>query len=303
LTVSIQTGASCSWAISGLPSWLTVSGASSGTGPANVVLVASPDIGTPLSSTILVAGVSVAITQATATPLPAITAVVNAASFQNGPISPGEIVTLGGTGLGPSAPASLAFDQTGKVSTSVSGVQVLFSGTAAPLTYVGATQINAVAPYEIQGLLSPSVQVKYQGQSSNAFSLTPTSAAPALFTFNGSGTGPAAALNQDSTYNVPNNPAPKGSYIVLYMTGEGQTSPLGVTGKVTTVSVTPPVTPQPVPPVTVLIGGQPALVAFYGEAPGLVSGVMQLNVQIPANAPSGSIPVSVSSSATVARAA
>jgi uncharacterized protein (TIGR03437 family) len=41
----------------------------------------------------------------------------------------------------------------------------------------------------------------------------------------------------------------------------------------------------------VLIGGQPAFVAFYGEAPGLVSGVMQLNIQIPVNAPSGNLPI------------
>jgi uncharacterized protein (TIGR03437 family) len=47
-------------------------------------------------------------------------------------------------------------------------------------------------------------------------------------------------------------------------------------------------------PVAVLIGGQPASVVFYGEAPGVISGVMQLNVQIPSNIPSGEIPVSVS---------
>ena len=41
------------------------------------------------------------------------------------------------------------------------------------------------------------------------------------------------------------------------------------------------------------IGGQPAVVAFYGEAPGMVSGVMQLNVQIPANAASGKLPIAV----------
>lgn len=108
-----------------------------------------------------------------------------------------------------------------------------------------------MALYEIQRVLSPSVQVKYQGQSSNAFPLAPATAVPTLFAFNGSGTGPAAALNQDNIYNAPNNPAPKGSYIVLYMTGEGQTSPLGVTGEVTTVSATPLVTPQPILTVSV----------------------------------------------------
>jgi uncharacterized protein (TIGR03437 family) len=149
-------------------------------------------------------------------------------------------------------------------------------------------------PYEIQGLLNPSVQVSYLGQTSTAFPLAPATTTPAIFTANGSGTGPAAALNQDSSYNAPNNPAAKGSYVVFYVTGEGQTSPAGVTGKVTTVSPTPPLTPQPLLPVAVLINGQPAFVAFYGEAPVEVSGVMQVNVQIPANAPSGNLPLQVS---------
>ena len=78
------------------------------------------------------------------------------------------------------------------------------------------------------------------------------------------------------------------------MTGEGQTASAGMTGKVTTVSATPPLTPRPVLSVAVLIGGQPASVPFYGEAPGLVSGVMQLNVQIPVNVPSGDVPILIS---------
>ena len=226
-------------------------------------------------------------------PPPAITAVVNAASFQSGPVSPGEIVTIGGIGLGPSTLAGLTLDQNGKVATTLAGVQVLFSGTPAPLIYVSNTQINAVVPYEMQALLTPDAQVTYQGQISNAFSLTSTTAAPALFTYNGSGSGPAAALNQDNSYNGPGNPAAKGSYVVRYLTGEGQTSLAGVTGKITTVSPSPPTTPQPLLTVAVLINSQPATVAFYGEAPGLVSGVMQLNVQIPANAPSGNLPLQV----------
>jgi uncharacterized protein (TIGR03437 family) len=293
LTFSIQTAVSCPWMVSGLPNWITISGSAFGTSSSTITLVVSPNSGAPRSATIVIAGVSVTVSQPVAS-LPTITAVVNAASFQNGPISPGEIVTIGGTGLGPPIPAGLTLDQNGKVSTLEGGVQVLFSGFPAPLTYVSSTQINAVVPYEIQGLLSPLVQVTYQGQKSNSLSLTPTSTAPALFTLNGTGTGPAAAINQDQSYNAPNNPAPKGSYIVLYMTGEGQTSPLGLTGQVTTVSTTTPLTPQPILPVAVLIGGQPAYVAFYGEAPGIVSGVMQLNVQIPTSVPSGSLPVSVS---------
>lgn len=203
------------------------------------------------------------------------------------------MVTIEGVGLGPLLPAGLTLDQTGKVAASLEGDQVLFDGTPAPLVYLSATQINCVVPYEVQGMVNPQIQINYQGQLSNPFPLTSAASVPAVFTSNGSGSGPAAALNQDGTYNSPSSPAPKGSYVVLYVTGEGQTAPAGVTGQITTVSSTPPLTPQPLLPVAVLINGQPASVAFYGEAPGLVSGVMQLNVQIPANAPSGNLPISV----------
>ena len=47
--------------------------------------------------------------------------------------------------------------------------------------YVSSSHINAVVPYEIQGLLSPNVQVVYQGQKSNRFSLAPCATVPALF--------------------------------------------------------------------------------------------------------------------------
>ncbi len=237
---------------------------------------------------------SVRITATPPTTQPNVTAVVNAASLQSGPVSPGEVVTISGTNIGPSSPSFLALDQNGNVSTSIGGVQAFFGGTAAPLTYVSATQINAVVPYGVIGLINPSVQISFLGQISNTFLLQSAPTVPALFTLNASGTGPGAILNEDGNINSPANPAPKGSYIVLYATGEGQTAPPGVTGRITSVSATLPLTPQPLLPVGVTIGGQSATVAFYGEAPGLVSGVLQINVRIPASAPSGNLPVQVS---------
>jgi uncharacterized protein (TIGR03437 family) len=53
------------------------------------------------------------------------------------------------------------------------------------------------------------------------------------------------------------------------------------------------VTPAPVQPILVSTGGQ-ALYTYAGEAPGMVAGVMQLNVQIPAGVPSGPLEVLVS---------
>lgn len=227
---------------------------------------------------------------------PAITSIVNAASFAGGAIAPGEIVTIGGSGLGPGSPLGLALDSSGTVATLLGGVRALFNGYPAPLIYVSKTQINCVVPYELDGAASVLVQVSYAGKSGTFASKT-TAVAPAIFTLNGSGSGTAAAGHSTGGYNGPDNPALAGSVITLYLTGEGQTNPGGVTGKVTAVDMSPggPLTPQPLagaPAVT--IGGQPATVTFYGEAPGMVAGVMQLNVQIPVGLRSGSQPLMVS---------
>jgi uncharacterized protein (TIGR03437 family) len=298
--VSIQTGASCQWAISGLPAWITVSGAFAGTGSGTVTLVVLPNTSNAtLTATVLFAGLSVKVTAAAATaaPLPPIAAVTNAASFATGAVSPGEMVTLWGAGIGPSTPAYAATDpSTGKLATTIGGVQVLFNGIAAPMIYAGANQISAVVPYEMAPVASPGVWIKSAGQTSSAFQLTSAAAAPGLFTQNSSGSGPGCILNQDYTVNGPGNAAAKGSIVMVYLTGEGQTTPPGVTGSITTATLPPPqVTPAPVQPIQVFIAGQPAPnVEYAGEAPGFVAGLMQLNVQIPSNAPSGNLPIAVS---------
>ena len=87
--------------------------------------------------------------------------------------------------------------------------------------------------------------------------------------------------------------------MVLFVTGEGQTSPAGVSGKVTPVSSTGPLTPQPLASVTATIAGLPAKVLFAGEEPFVISGVMQLDLLVPANAPSGSQPVVVTVGNTI----
>jgi uncharacterized protein (TIGR03437 family) len=298
LTVGIQTAASCPWAVSGLPGWITASAASSGPGSASVALAVFPNnSGTTLSATVLIAGVSVTVTQpalATA-PLPPIKSVVNAASYIGGAVSPGELVTLFGIGIGPATAAGATTDPaTGKLATTIGGVQVLFNGTPAPMIYASSTPVSAVVPYEMALISNPSVWIAYAGQTSNAYPLTVAATAPGLFAQNSAGSGAGAILNQDNSLNGPSHPAAKGSIVQMFMTGEGQTTPLGITGKITGVTLPPPqVTPAPVQPILVSTGGQ-ALYTYAGEAPGMVAGVMQLNVQIPAGVPSGPLEVLVS---------
>ena len=290
LAVNVQTATSCLWAVSVVPGWITVSTGSSGTASASLSLAAGPNnSGTPLSAIIVVAGVSVAITQpAPATvPLPPIKAVVNAASYIGGPVSPGEMVTIFGTVIGPPTAAYATVDpSTGKLATTIGGVQVLFSGIAAPMIYTSSTQVSAVVPYEIASVANPSVRIAYEGQTSDAYPLSLAAAAPGLFSQNASGGGQGAILNQDNSPNWSGNLAPPGSIVQMFLTGEGQTNPPGVTGAITSSTLPPPqVTPAPAQPIQVTISGQPAVYTYAGEAPGMVAGVMQLNVRIPTNLP------------------
>ncbi len=89
-------------------------------------------------------------------PLPTINSVVNAASFLKGAVSPGEIVTLFGTAMGPATAAYATIDpSTGKLATTIGGVQVLFNGIPAPMIYASATQVSAIVPYEMAPIASP----------------------------------------------------------------------------------------------------------------------------------------------------
>ena len=244
---------------------------------------------------------------AVSAPLPTISAVVNAASGASAAVSPGELISLfaPASGANPIGPATaVALDATTcpspctSVPKNMGGVTVTFlpSGLTAPLLYVSATQINAIVPYGV-GAGGLSVEVKYADQSSNIYPLSFAATAPGLFATNG-GTGLAASYQLDTqanfSYNTTATPAKAGWTIVLYMTGEGAVTPAAATGGVTVAKNTTPPVPVPASAPTVLIGNQPATVSFYGEAPGLVSGVLQLNVVVPAGAGTGQQPISIS---------
>ena len=305
---------------------LTVSGSAAFTATATSTgnwLVATPTTGTApgtvnvsinktnitstgtLNGTVLVAATggaagstTVNVTLTVTSLLPTISSVTNAASYATNAISPGEIITLFASDpahpIGPATPAGLTLDINGNVATSIGGVQVTVQGFNCPMIYASATQVSAVVPYEVAGYANVPILVKYLGQSSNGVLMNVATTVPGLFTVNSSGTGPGAILNSDLSPNTEANPAARGDIAVIYMTGEGQTSPGGVTGKVTTIASPPaPLTPAPLLPVSVTVGGQPANWTFAGEAPGFVSGVMQLNVKLPTNITAGDQPIVV----------
>lgn len=203
--------------------------------------------------------------------LPA-TGVTNSASYGSAGVAPGELVTLFGLNLGR---GGLPAIQNGKFPTTINDVSVTFDGYSAPLVYAGPTQVNAVVPYGIAGQSSTKITVTGAAGSTSVTAPVLT-AAPGLFTANGSGTDQAAALNQDLSVNSPANPANPGDIIVLYGTGAGALNAPPPDG---TINGTAPSTPQL--PISVTIGGAPATVVYSSDAPGLVSGVIQINAEIP----------------------
>lgn len=196
--------------------------------------------------------------QVRGTATPVVNSVKNAGSYQTGAIAPGEILSIFGSG----------FNANAKVS---------FDGTAAPILYAGASQINLVAPYEIAGKTSTNMTVNVDGVISAPEAFAVAAAAPGIF----------IVLNQDYSINSAANPAAQNSVLVLYATGEGQTTPPGVDGKTAT-----DVLPRPVLPVSVVVGGKNAILQYAGAPPNFIAGAMQINAQLPPGAGAGtSVPL------------
>ena len=204
---------------------------------------------------------------------------LNLASGVAGPgLAPGEIFVIEGYGLGPVQGIGAAPNAAGFYPTSLGGVQVLFNSQPAPLLFVQANEIHAVAPlYVPQGA---AIQVQYGTQTAPALDAALASVNPGIFTVNGLG----AIVNQDGTVNTPANPASLGSIVSIYATG---------TGYLETVLTDGQLTPIPPPYITtqfadtVTFAGVPGITTWSGSAPGLIAGVTQINVQLPAALPSG----------------
>jgi uncharacterized protein (TIGR03437 family) len=240
------------------------------------------------TSTAQTAAVTVSLTVA-AVPAPTIGGVANAGSYATGSVAPGENIVIFGAGIGPSTLAGLQVTSSGSVATTVANTQVTFDGIAAPVVYVSAAQTSVIVPFEIAGRTTTTLQIIYQGVKSAAISYNVSNAAPGIYTQNQQGTGPGAILNQNNTVNGPSQPASAGSYVAVYLTGTGNTSPAGSTGGVIPTNGTGLKTIAL--PVTATIGGLPATVAYAGSAPGDAEGVMQVNLEIPSGLTTGPQPI------------
>ncbi len=224
-------------------------------------------------------------------PKPTISAIRNAGSFLDGPLSLNTLIAIGGTGFqaaGATRNVSRADISDGKFPTELSCMAVEVAGRRAPLTYAQANQINAQIP--TLGALGSTAVVAIANpgtpneRKSDPLNITLASNSPAFFRLLPT---PCIAAVFASTGQVTADPSlfpgtkgvRPGDIIALYATGLGALEPVYQAGEVIGGAVKLKDTVQ------IEWGGRTldaADVMYAGSAPGLISGVYQINIRVPA---------------------
>lgn len=173
-------------------------------------------------------------------------------------VAGGEVVSIYGMGLG-------------------SNGQVTFDGIGAPLLYASPTQINAVVPLAVRGREQARMRVTGGGVSLE-MPVYVAAYVPEIFRL---ADGNAAAINEDGTLNTARNPAKKGSVVAMWVTGVWGSAP-GEDGVEAGA-----VDHQCCGVIVGEFTRARAEVLYGGTAPGLVTGVSQVNFRIPPEHPDG----------------
>jgi len=209
-------------------------------------------------------------------PQPSLSAVVNGASFQTGPVAPGSLISIFGANLS----QDIISSATDRFSATLGGASLLINGVPAPLQFVSPGQINAQVPFQtMPGTATGELRLPAMPPAAIQFPIAPV--APGIFA-----NGPVQ--NGDGTVNADGNRAGPDSLVTVCLTGQGVVEPPVANGE--------PAPGYPVAqtayPVTATIGGHPAEVLFAGLRPGSV-GVFQVSVRVPHVDP-GTYPLEIS---------
>jgi uncharacterized protein (TIGR03437 family) len=192
------------------------------------------------------------------------------------------IMSVFGTQLAPSTQAASSIP----LPLTMAGVSATVNGIAAPLYYVSPGQLNVQVPYET-GAGAAVLGVNNNGQiAAYTFQVTPS--APGILVAGGN--------------LVPYSTGKRGQTLLLFVTGEGDVTPLLSTGTTPSSTTALAQLPKPILPVTVTVGGVQAALAFVGIPSGL-AGTTQINFTIPAGAPLGDQPVVVTVGGVVSQSA
>jgi uncharacterized protein (TIGR03437 family) len=207
--------------------------------------------------------------------------VVNAATFQAGAgLAPGSYISTFGSDLSDSSQA----ETTTSLPVSLGQVSVSFDGGGKSLPghlhFISPGQVNVQIPWEYQGQSSVTMKVTLYG-----YLWGPPITVP-LATYS---PGVFAVTDAAGAAITASHPAKRGDTIVIYANGLGPVDTPQTSGDPASTTKLVGTTAGPV----VTVGGAAATVQFSGLAPGFV-GLYQVNVAVPANAPTGTQPLKLS---------
>lgn len=213
--------------------------------------------------------------------------VVNGASFSEGAVSVGSIVSIFGQNLGKESSAGAV-----PLPKSLGGTQVYFDSIPAPLYFVTPGQINAQVPWELGAVTSALLTIVRDGAAGTAVEVDLAGYQPGLFS---AATIGAILVNSRTGALVsPQAPARAGDVLVGYATGLGLTAAHPLTGEIDPGS---PLATAALTTKVVLTGpsGEKEATPFYaGLAPGFV-GVFQINFEVPSGLGTGTVRVRLQS--------
>lgn len=221
---------------------------------------------------------------------PVITLVANAEG-ENPVIAPNTWVEIKGSNLAKATYTRQSSDiVNGQMPTALQGVSVTVNGKNAYVYYVSSIQIDILTPPDSLPSSAP-VVVNNNGSLSAAFNVAAQALSPSFFNLNG---GPYVIAQDAINFNLlgpasfsvagyPFTPAKPNEIVTLWANGFGPTNTPIVSGSASqsgTLATLPAVT----------IAGMSAQVSYAGLA---YPGEFQINVTIPAGAPSGDDPIVV----------
>ena len=183
-----------------------------------------------------------------------------------GSLAPGMLLQISGHNLGPAAKINGQLDSTGRLPFLLGNVSVFFDNLPAPLVSVADSGIVCFAPFEIGS--STQVTVSVNGQRSNPVRMGVVASVAQIL----------SVVNQDGTVNSADHPAKSGSMISVFVSGLGQTNPPAADG----LTNAPPL-PVPLAPIFVSAAGTMITPQFFGAAPGMIAGITQVNISLPAS--------------------
>jgi uncharacterized protein (TIGR03437 family) len=193
-------------------------------------------------------------------------------------VAPGELITLTGFGIGPDSDVAYQPDDRGMVPRQLAGVQVLFDGEPAPVLYAQSRQVNAQAPFELSGKTLTNISLVYNQVTVGSMTVRANQGRPGIFRLHSGVSTQAVALNQDGTLNGASNPAPRGSIVAVWGTGFPPIDAPCATGGL-----------NPSGPVNLAAGWIVSFgieeVVYAGSAPGLLCGIVQINLLVPPSGP------------------